>query len=77
MPYTIKKLATLSGVSPRTLRFYDEIGLLKPAYYGDNQYRYRMRERYVRHASKLNKWLLMGYLPSVSGVICLDGARGG
>lgn len=40
MAYTVKKLAKLSGVSIRTLRFYDEIGLLKPAYYGDNNYRY-------------------------------------
>lgn len=40
MAYTINKIATLSGVSLRTLRFYDEIGLLKPAYYGDNGYRY-------------------------------------
>lgn len=45
MPYTIKKLATISGVSPRALRFYDEIGLLKPAYYGDNQYRYYEEEQ--------------------------------
>lgn len=45
MAYTIKKLATLSGVSPRALRFYDEIGLLKPAYYGDNQYRYYEEEQ--------------------------------
>lgn len=40
MAYTVNKLAKLSGVSIRTLRFYDEIGLLKPAYYGDNNYRY-------------------------------------
>lgn len=40
MSYTVKKLANLSGVSIRTLRFYDTIGLLKPAYYGDNNYRY-------------------------------------
>ena len=40
MAYTVKKLAKLSGVSVRTLHFYDEIGLLKPAYYGDNNYRY-------------------------------------
>lgn len=40
MAYTVKKLADLSGVSIRTLRFYDELGLLKPAYYGDNNYRY-------------------------------------
>lgn len=30
----------LSRVSARTLRFYDEIAFLKPAFYGDNQYRY-------------------------------------
>ncbi|MGG5318674.1 MerR family transcriptional regulator [Enterococcus sp. AZ072] len=31
MIYTVKQLADLSGVSPRTLRYYDEINLLKPA----------------------------------------------
>lgn len=40
MAYTVKKLAKLSDVSVRTLHFYDEIGLLKPAYYGENNYRY-------------------------------------
>lgn len=30
MEYTIQKLARLSGVSTRTLRYYDEIGLLRP-----------------------------------------------
>ncbi len=40
MAYTVNKLAKLSGVSIRTLHFYDEIGLLKPAYYGENNYRY-------------------------------------
>ena len=45
MRYTVKKLAQLSGVSARTLRFYDEIGLLAPAFYGDNQYRYYEEEQ--------------------------------
>ena len=45
MSYTVKKLATLSGVSARTLHWYDEIGLLKPAYYGDNSYRYYEEEQ--------------------------------
>ena len=45
MSYTVKKLAKLSGVSIRTLRYYDAIGLLKPAYYGDNHYRYYEEEQ--------------------------------
>ncbi|MBI2786455.1 MAG: MerR family transcriptional regulator [Legionella longbeachae] len=45
MPYTINQLAKLSGVSTRTLRFYDEIGLLAPAFYGENQYRYYKEEQ--------------------------------
>lgn len=40
MAYTVKKLAIMSGVSVRTLHFYDEIGLLKPAYHGANGYRF-------------------------------------
>lgn len=31
MRYTTKKLAQLAGISARTLRYYDEIGLLKPS----------------------------------------------
>jgi DNA-binding transcriptional MerR regulator len=45
MQYTVKKLAQLSGVSIRTLRFYDEIDLLKPAFYGENKYRYYEEEQ--------------------------------
>lgn len=45
MTYTINQLAKLSGVSTRTLRFYDEIGLLAPAFYGENHYRYYKEEQ--------------------------------
>jgi DNA-binding transcriptional MerR regulator len=45
MVYTVKKLAKISGVSIRTLRYYDEIEILKPAYYGDNNYRYYEEEQ--------------------------------
>lgn len=31
MEYTISELAKLAGISTRTLRYYDDIGLLKPA----------------------------------------------
>ena len=30
MEYTVKALADLAGVTPRTLRWYDRLGLLKP-----------------------------------------------
>src|SRR5688572_20800917 len=40
MRYTVKQLAGMSGVSVRTLHFYDEVGLLKPARVGGNGYRY-------------------------------------
>ena len=39
MAYTVKQLARISGVSVRTLHFYDEMGLLKPAYTKANGYR--------------------------------------
>jgi len=38
--YTVKQLATVAGVSPRTLHYYDEIGLLKPSRIGSNGYRH-------------------------------------
>ena len=40
MAYTVKQVATMSSVSVRTLHFYDETGLLKPAYHKDNGYRF-------------------------------------
>lgn len=39
MEYTIKKLSSLAGVSNRTLRYYDEIGILKPARINSSGYR--------------------------------------
>ena len=38
--YTVKQLADLAGISPRTLHYYDEIELLKPSSHGENRYRY-------------------------------------
>lgn len=39
MEYTVQKLGKLAGISPRTLRHYDEIGLLKPARINSSGYR--------------------------------------
>jgi len=38
--YTVRKLSKLAGITPRTLHYYDEIGLLKPSRVGENGYRY-------------------------------------
>lgn len=39
MEYTVQKLGRLAGVSTRTLRYYDEIGILKPARMSSSGYR--------------------------------------
>ncbi|EKN71718.1 MerR family transcriptional regulator [Neobacillus bataviensis LMG 21833] len=39
MEYTVQKLAHLAGVSTRTLRYYDEIEILKPARINSSGYR--------------------------------------
>ncbi len=39
MEYTVQKLANIAGVSTRTLRYYDEIGILKPARINSSGYR--------------------------------------
>lgn len=45
MEYTVQKLGKLAGVSTRTLRYYDEIGILKPARINSSGYRiYGQRE---------------------------------
>ena len=38
--YSTGKLSEISGVSSRTLRYYDEIGLLKPNFINESGYRY-------------------------------------
>ena len=40
MEYSIKELSELAGVSARTLRYYDEIGLLNPSRVNEAGYRY-------------------------------------
>ncbi len=39
MEYTVQRLASLAGISSRTLRYYDEIGILKPARINSSGYR--------------------------------------
>jgi MerR family transcriptional regulator, thiopeptide resistance regulator len=46
--YPIKQFAKLAGVSVRTLHYYDEIGLLKPSWVGENGYRHYDEEALLR-----------------------------
>jgi DNA-binding transcriptional MerR regulator len=48
MNYTIKAIADLAGVTTRTLRYYDQIGLLIPAEIGENGYRYYDQRNLMR-----------------------------
>ncbi len=48
MAYTVKQVAKMSGVSVRTLHFYDETGLLRPARLGMNGYRYYEQTQLLR-----------------------------
>ena len=45
MEYTVHELAELAGITARTIRYYDEIGLLKPARINSSGYRiYRVQK---------------------------------
>jgi DNA-binding transcriptional MerR regulator len=46
--YSIKEIAEMAGVTTRTLRYYDQLGLLKPASLGSNGYRYYDRGSLLR-----------------------------
>jgi MerR family transcriptional regulator, thiopeptide resistance regulator len=46
--FTVKQLSKIAGITPRTLHYYDEIGLLKPSQVGANGYRYYGEEALLR-----------------------------
>ena len=46
--YTIKQIADLASVTTRTMRYYDQIGLLRPTKTGRNGYRYYDRDSLLR-----------------------------
>jgi MerR family transcriptional regulator, thiopeptide resistance regulator len=48
MAWSIAQVARMSKVTSRTLRHYDEIGLLSPAWVGANGYRYYEQEQLLR-----------------------------
>ena len=48
MDWSIQEIAKLAGTTSRTLRHYDDIGLLTPARIGSNGYRYYDEPALVR-----------------------------
>lgn len=48
MKYTVSRLARMAGISVRTIHYYDEIGLLKPAFVERNGYRYYGEEEFLK-----------------------------
>ncbi|HWR23986.1 MAG TPA: MerR family transcriptional regulator [Feifaniaceae bacterium] len=48
MEYTVQKLGKLAGVSTRTLRYYDEIGLLRPSRISSSGYRIYGKQEVIR-----------------------------
>ena len=73
MAWSIAEVARMSGVTSRTLRHYDEIGLLRPASVGSNGYRWYEQEQLLR----LQRLLLLRELGLGLGAIAevLDGER--
>lgn len=48
MAWSIAEVARMSNRTSRTLRHYDDIGLLEPAFVGENGYRYYERDQLLR-----------------------------
>lgn len=46
--YSIKEIADLAGVTTRTLRYYDQLGILVPAEIADNGYRFYDRKNLLQ-----------------------------
>jgi DNA-binding transcriptional MerR regulator len=56
---TVGALARGAGVTPKTIRYYEDIGLLPPARRGENGYRYYPRES-VNRLSFIQRAKLLG-----------------
>jgi len=74
--WSIVEVARMSSVPSRILRYYDRVGLLKPAYLGSNGFRYYQREQLLR-LQRLQRLLLLRELGLGSGALAevLDGQR--
>lgn len=46
--FTIGQFAKKANVTPRTVRYYNQIGLLEPSYIGENNYRFYTEEDFIK-----------------------------
>ena len=60
MIYTVSQLARISGATVRALHWYDKKEILKPAYYGVNNYRYYRKEQ-LRRLQQILFFKSLGY----------------
>lgn len=56
--YSVKEIAKLSGVTKRTIQFYDKRGILKPSYINEHGYRFYSDNDFL----KLQKILSLKYI---------------
>jgi DNA-binding transcriptional MerR regulator len=70
---TVKQLASISGVTVRTLHHYDDIGLLRPAAVGANGYRYYGRTQQLRLQQILFHRELGVPLSAIAALLDLEG----
>lgn len=76
MEYTIQKLAKMAGVSTRTLRWYDECGLLKPRRISTNGYRVYGRVELDRLQQILFYRSLEVSLPEIGRILSAEDFNG-
>jgi len=78
MEYTVQKLGRMAGVSTRTLRYYDEIGILKPARINSSGYRIYGQKEVDRLQQILFYRELGVSLENIKEIVtapCFDGAK--
>lgn len=72
MEWSIQQIARIAGVTSRTLRHYDDIGLVLPSHVGSNGYRYYDERTLVRLQRVLLLRELGLSLPQIGDVLAKD-----
>ena len=69
--YSVGQTAKMTGVTPRTLRYYDKIGLLSPALIRENRYRF-YGEREIEKLKRILLFRSFGFpLEEIGGLVDL------